>query len=625
MFIFVYRVRRQTPIGQLMSVYYASLALWQLDQTYRYSLHPAVIGTWSYQLVTAFGFSLAFGLVEITYLQFLYQFLYHPFRRESKLVLIMSVGLMIGLLSLNIWNEFFNHSDLHILELGGFGYGLIANFWALLVCWRKGRYLRRRDAQAAQAYKVLVGVNIGFVTTSVVAVMFGFYSLVGYWTFFLTVWIGNLVQVVVYITYAAVPTSFQVKIAGFSFVTVVTFLTVVTLVFFPPVLPNDLPARLGQQPGLTKMFIIIIGATIFVAVVLPRLLRQSLTTPLQRLMLGVQQVNAGNLNTSVAVGTPDEIGVLTTHFNQMTQSLRRANEDLTTYTYTLEQKVAERTAELTHQSAALEQSLAHLKATQTQLIHAEKMASLGELTAGIAHEIQNPLNFVNNFSEISIELVDELADEQPDPDQQTDLLEQLKANLRKITQHGQRASNIVRGMLDHSRSLPGEPQWTDLNALVDEYLRLAYQGLRAKDQQFNCKLVTNLDPRLSPVRVIPQDIGRVLLNLFMNAFQAVQQRQQQAGSDYQPTVTILTRFDHDQAHIIVRDNGVGIPEAIKQKIFQPFFTTKPTGEGTGLGLSLSYDIITKGHRGTLAVDSGPGQATEFSIRLPISDRDPPSS
>jgi signal transduction histidine kinase len=248
------------------------------------------------------------------------------------------------------------------------------------------------------------------------------------------------------------------------------------------------------------------------------------------------------------------------------------------------------------------------------------MASLGELTAGIAHEIQNPLNFVNNFSEVSTELVTELEEEQQkpdrDPDLEAELLGDLKQNLQKITHHGQRASSIVKGMLEHSRTTTGERQPTDLNALADEYLRLAYQGLRAKDKTFNTDLNTDFAPALGKVDVVPQEIGRVLLNLFNNAFYAVHQKQKSALADYQPTVRVSTHPVDSGVEIRVQDNGTGIPDAVKAKIFQPFFTTKPTGEGTGLGLSLAYDIVTKGHGGTLTAESREGKGTEFTIKLP---------
>jgi two-component system, NtrC family, sensor kinase len=285
---------------------------------------------------------------------------------------------------------------------------------------------------------------------------------------------------------------------------------------------------------------------------------------------------------------------------------------------TLEQEVAQRTA-------TLNKSLQELRNTQTQLVQREKMASLGELTAGIAHEIQNPLNFVNNFADVSGELIAELRQEQTRPDRdpglEAELLTDIEQNVSKIGHHGVRAASIVRGMLEHARTSTGERQPTDLNALADEYMRLSYHGLRAKDKhgstgRSNATLVTDFDRSLTPISVISQDIGRVLLNLFNNAFYAVQEKAKTAPESYKPTVSVSTKQTDVGVEIRVSDNGNGIPLALQRKIFQPFFTTKPTGEGTGLGLSLSFDIITKGHGGSLTVDTCPGQFTTFIIRLP---------
>jgi signal transduction histidine kinase len=256
------------------------------------------------------------------------------------------------------------------------------------------------------------------------------------------------------------------------------------------------------------------------------------------------------------------------------------------------------------------------------------MASLGELTAGIAHEIQNPLNFVNNFSEVSEELVTELKEEldKGDVDEAKIISDDVIQNLKKINHHGQRASSIVKGMLEHSRSGDGNKELTDINLLADEYLRLAYHGLRAKDKSFNADFITELDEDLPKVKVIPQDIGRVLLNLINNAFYAVHQKTltgfgtlsglDKQGTD-KPLVTLATLNLGDSIKILVKDNGPGIPADIKDKIFQPFFTTKPTGEGTGLGLSMSYDIISKGHGGSISLETQEGKGTEFIIQLPI--------
>ena len=287
----------------------------------------------------------------------------------------------------------------------------------------------------------------------------------------------------------------------------------------------------------------------------------------------------------------------------------------------LERLVVERTAALTHQTAELRAALADLRAAQVQLVQAEKMASLGELTAGIAHEIQNPLNFVNNFADVSLEMLVELREEQArqqrEPKLEAELLNDIAQNLQKIHHHGQRAASIVKGMLEHSRASTGERLPTNVNHLAEEYLRLAYQGLRAKDKSFNATLTTEFESTLPEVEAIGSDLGRVLLNLFSNAFYAVRQRQLKGEPGYIPTVTVITRQVQDQVEIRVYDNGMGIPEAMRQKIFQPFFTTKPSGEGTGLGLSLSYDIVTQGHGGTLTVNSQDGKYTEFLISLPI--------
>ena len=267
----------------------------------------------------------------------------------------------------------------------------------------------------------------------------------------------------------------------------------------------------------------------------------------------------------------------------------------------------------------IEKAYADLKATQTQLIQSEKMASLGELTAGIAHEIQNPLNFVNNFSEVNKELSDELESEinKGNYEDAKAIAKDIKENEEKINHHGKRADAIVKGMLQHSRTSSGQKELTDINALCDEYLRLAYHGLRAKNNSFNAKFETDFDHSTGKTNVVPQDIGRVLLNLINNGFYAVNERQEAKGSVDEPTVTVSTKKINDKIEIKVRDNGNGIQQKILDKIFQPFFTTKPTGQGTGLGLSLSYDII-KAHGGKIKVVTKEGEGSEFIIQLPIS-------
>ncbi len=305
----------------------------------------------------------------------------------------------------------------------------------------------------------------------------------------------------------------------------------------------------------------------------------------------------------------------------------------------LEVQVQERTAELTRQKEELIQTLEELKSTQSQLIQSEKMASLGELTAGIAHEIQNPLNFVNNFSDVNKELLTEMKDAlaKGDGQEAIQIANDVIMNEEKINHHGKRADAIVKGMLQHSRSSSGVKELTDINALVDEFLRLAYHGLRAKNKSFNATIKTDFDENIGKIKVMPQEIGRVVLNLITNAFYAITEKKKnlhltknvagkevdsESSFNYEPTIWVKTfrnpPTEERGADVVIsiRDNGDGIPQEILDKIYQPFFTTKPTGEGTGLGLSISYDII-KVHKGLLKVETKAGEFTEFKIYLPV--------
>jgi len=305
----------------------------------------------------------------------------------------------------------------------------------------------------------------------------------------------------------------------------------------------------------------------------------------------------------------------------------------------LESVVLERTAELLTQKEELQHALSDLKSTQAQLVHREKMASLGELTAGIAHEIQNPLNFVNNFSEISIELTDELLQEitklsvsEEEKDNLFSFIKDLKNNQQKINFHGRRADAIVKGMLLHSRKSTGQKELTDINALADEYMQLSYHGLRAKDKSFTATMQTQFDNSLEKINIIPQDMGRVFLNLFTNAFYSVTEKKKRPNSlngseNYQPVVTVTTKRlssalgdrvgnEGREVEIKIRDNGMGMSKETLDKIFQPFFSTKPTGQGTGLGLSISYDIVTKIHGGQMNVKTKENEFAEFIILLP---------
>ena len=285
----------------------------------------------------------------------------------------------------------------------------------------------------------------------------------------------------------------------------------------------------------------------------------------------------------------------------------------------LERLVATRTAELEARNRELQAALGELKQAQKQLILSEKMASLGQMTAGIAHEIKNPLNFVNNFAELNIELGDEMLNvlDAGDLDEARAILDDIKQNAAQIVKHGKRADAIVRAMMQHARGGTGEPETVVLNTFVEEYVGLAYHGMRAQSPAFNVDLVTDFDADAGTVKMVPQDIGRVLLNLLSNAFYAVREKET-SGTEtgYAPEVRIATRRTPEGVEIRVTDNGPGIPAAVREKIFDPFFTTKPTGSGTGLGLSLSYEIVTGGHDGTMTVESTEGRGTTFVVRLP---------
>lgn len=321
------------------------------------------------------------------------------------------------------------------------------------------------------------------------------------------------------------------------------------------------------------------------------------------------------------------ISFITSHrkklrYHKELQAIQEAQQkSLTEQNALLEGRVAERTNELNTQKDNLQKALTDLKMSQLQLIQKEKMASLGELTAGVAHEIQNPLNFVINFASINAELVDEIKQKfsghQLPGDLTKDIgpmLEDLSGNVTKILQHGKRADGIVKSMLQHSRKQTGELELADLNALAKEYLNLSYFGFRSKNRHFNCILNTVLDEHLEKISIVPQDIGSLLMNLFHNSFYSVSEKKELAGNEFEPTVSLTTKLVGKTAVIVVRDNGLGISQKYLDKIFNPFFTTKPTGEGTGLGLSLCYDIV-KAHQGTLTVQSVEGEFAEFTVVL----------
>lgn len=342
-------------------------------------------------------------------------------------------------------------------------------------------------------------------------------------------------------------------------------------------------------------------------------LRDSYKNYWQPLLTGFYLSFPLSLMVYVSLRFKEIINEVREHARRVVQMTEEKKEQAVKQQKALEEEVARQTVEL-------RDSLENLKATQSQLIQQEKMASLGELTAGIAHEIQNPLNFVNNFSEVNKELIGEMKTEieKGNLDDVKAIVADIENNEEKINHHGKRADAIVKGMLQHSRTSSGQKEPTDINALADEYLRLAYHGLRAKDKSFSAKFDTNFDPSIGKINVVPQDIGRVLLNLINNAFYAVNERKERLDGTFEPTVSVITKKLDGKIEIKVRDNGNGIPQKVLDKIFQPFFTTKPTGVGTGLGLSLSYDII-RAHGGEIKVETNEGEGSEFITQLPASN------
>jgi two-component system, NtrC family, sensor kinase len=376
----------------------------------------------------------------------------------------------------------------------------------------------------------------------------------------------------------------------------------------------ELPRREVLAPVLVTLYqtMVLLGASVLLALLLGGWLARRMVVPIRQLQAGAQRLGEGDLGQRIPVTSRDEIGGLARRFNVMAERVQEAQE-------TLEARVADRTRELAR-------SLEELRAAQDRLVQTEKLASLGQLTAGIAHEIKNPLNFVNNFAELSVELAQELEDALAAAgpslhpklrEEVSELASTLRDNLAKVVQHGRRADSIVKNMLAHSREGGGERRPVDLNAFVEEALNLAYHGARAEKPGFNIALEKALDPAVGEVELYPQEFTRVLLNLIGNGFHAAhRKRLEGAPGGFQPELSVATRALPDRVEIRVRDNGAGIPDAVKPRIFEPFFTTKPAGEGTGLGLSLSHDIVVKQHRGTIDVKTEPGRFTEFIVTLP---------
>ena len=390
----------------------------------------------------------------------------------------------------------------------------------------------------------------------------------------------------------------------------------------------------------TLMILSIGGLVIIFIVIL--LISRSITRSLRRLTAAAEQFAEGDFNVALPViRSKDEIGRLNNAFVYMQETLaktihdlqktsdelRISHEQLEEYNRTLEQKVDERTLELNAKHQELDAAFNNLKAAQAQLVQSEKMASLGQLTAGIAHEIKNPLNFINNFSDLSVELVQEILEEkdkftaclgEKDAEYYLGILKDIEGNVQKIHDHGKRADSIIRGMLLHSRGKSGERMPADINALLAEYVNLGYHGMRANDSSFNIKIEADYDPALKQVNVIPQDLSRVFLNMINNACYSTNQKKKELQDAYFPILRVSTKDLGTKVQIRIWDNGKGIPKAILEKVFNPFFTTKPAGSGTGLGMSISFDIIVREHQGQIEIDSKEGEYAEFIITIPKS-------
>lgn len=625
MFVHLIKLKGIVKAKNWLAAFYFAVLIWQIENIFRYSSPISYFNTIAYKLQTILVLIPALAVTHISHVQFAYQFMLDTYPKERKISLKITIILWLAELAIVIWNEAMHSDTMAFMLITAFFSSFLNTLWVIILSVRKARYLSVLNKKSSKAHYIYAGINGCYVFASLFSLYFGFFSTPGFWSYFSFVWLGNLASIVLYIVSSAVPAGFQTKVTGFTFVLAATVLSIITLTLYPPVLLNNTAVRLQQNAGLLKMMGIIAIVAVIIVVFMPLMLKISLTTPLQRLLKGVEQVNAGKLETQVPVGLHDEIGLLTQNFNRMTHSLKKSQDELTEYAQNLEKKVNKRTAQL-------QRSFNELKSTQAQLIQSEKMASLGELTAGIAHEIKNPLNFVTNFSELSVELFNELQEEInkpiPDAENMKLLAEDIAQNLQKINHHGSRAGAIVSSMLEHSHTSKGQKELTDINELVKEYLDVSYESMLLKNKNFTSIIETQLDRGIEKIDIIPQDLGRVLLNLYNNAFYSITEKKKNLDGSYEPKIYVSTKKletsnsndkDAENAAVIeitVQDNGMGIPEQVIDKIYQPFFTTKPAGHGTGLGLSLSYDIITKGYKGTLKAKSKEGEFAEFIITLP---------
>ncbi len=581
--------------------------------------------------------SIILVILALYHLYFCYSYRENPYPREMRLVLLVSAVVLCGGL-------FFHR----IGYPWTFPIQLVISIWIVVVFMRKTIWsvgplpeaenlnslvssmrfkrilltLKNPVHRDTKAYRVFAMWCLLLVLAWLNANLGMFKIIPGWWEqLHHAIYLVLLTWVMInYMSYAEEKTTFLAKLVGLFMCLTLVLLGMLGFLLYG--LDNNMVAEdPNKEKALRILAYLIPLSTLIIVLVFPAFFKSNLLRPLSYVLNGVKRVNAGELKVEVPVEVQDEIGLLAEQFNHMTASLRRYAEQMESLVSKRTEELERKSFELEMQKQELQHTLTNLQSAQAQLVQSEKMASLGELTAGIAHEIQNPLNFVNNFSDLSAELLEELSKElQQKPNMQPEvatILSDLKQNLTKINQHGRRADSIVKGMLQHSRKSTGHKEATDINALADEYLRLSYHGLRAKDKSFYATFHTDFDPKVGQVEVVPQDFGRVLLNLFNNAFYAVQQKKYRQPEDFQPTVSVSTRRVGNKVEVKIKDNGPGIPKESAGRIFQPFFTTKPSGQGTGLGLSLSFDIITKGHGGKLTFTTEEGQYTEFVISVPI--------
>ena len=622
------RLPEKADYKRWLIIYFMGLLLWHLMGFLSGGLHSE-IRELTYRYTNTI-FNAGFSLSGVAFIQIAYLFPEIAFKQERKVVFYTTAGICLSFIGLIVWFHFIqNQQGLSSKTYGSFVnplaglFGMLTAFWAVIVYIRKSLYFKGRKPSYVLPSKLLAGCTVFMLIISGLFIYPGAQNLWVILTYTYGMWILVQAKVLIFIIYSAFPIRFLPKMVGFVFASVMVILSVAVMILVPFTTNAENPVNLAQrvfdQQTLLRLMLIILGSAIFILLIFPLILRVSLIIPLKRLLLGIQQADKGDLKVNVPYVMLDEIGIVTRNFNGMVQSLKQSKDELTKYANTLESQVYQRTSDL-------HKSLIDLQASQNQLIQSEKMASLGELTAGIAHEIQNPLNFVNNFSEVTNELIVELKEEieNGNYEEVKALAKNIEENQLRINYHGKRADAIVKGMLQHSRTNSGQKSPVDVNALVDEFLRLAYHGFRAKDKAFNATLKSDYDKAIEVINVIPQDLGRVILNLINNALYAVNEKRKQTKGEYEPIVTVTTRKTNfketlgniTKLEIVVKDNGIGIPQQILEKIYQPFFTTKPAGQGTGLGLSLSYDII-KAHGGELKVETLENEGSKFLISLPI--------